>query len=378
MIEMTVSSISARLQAGEITSQSLVTEYISRIEGSPRRGVYVLLNAEVALAAARASDERRKNGKTLGVLDGIPYVLEDRFCTKGIPTENHSRMLAGYCPLYDAEVVRRLRAKGAILVGKLATDGFLAGYESSENNYEIAEVVAAGEIPFAVCSDVGGSAFQKVSATTVISRYAGQTDLKNGMIPTAPSFDGVCTVTRTVEDAKMLFDVLSGVAIAVTDAKKTRVSDLDVSRWPVKDIRKSYRILSAVETASEMAMYDGIRFGASAENQGSVEAKISKTRGEFFSYSEKQTLLLGTALLMDGRRESCYLPAREYRTAVQKDFAEALKRADVLRFPMSEQAALLPSYAGLPALARGGVILVTAAENARMLFEMEARGEGDA
>ena len=155
----TVSAFSARLQAGEITSEELVRAYIERAKAFLCDGVYVFLDAENAIAAARASDERRKKGITLGALDGIPYAVEDRFCTKEIPTENGCRMLKGYRPLYDAEIVDHLRAEGAILLGKLVTDGFLAGSAPAKCANSIAKTVAMGEIPFAISADCGGSAF---------------------------------------------------------------------------------------------------------------------------------------------------------------------------------------------------------------------------
>ncbi len=369
---LTVCELSARLQAGEMTSEALVMECLHCVETSPRPSAYVFMNAEGALAAARASDDRRKKGMTLGLLDGIPYALEDRFCTKDLPTENHCQMLSGYHPVYDAEIVDRLRSEGAILLGKLATDGFLAGAVCSENSSVIAETVAAGEIPFAICADTGGSGLCKNSVGVVSFRYTDRQISRNGLISVSPSFDGVSTVTQNVKDAKLLFDVLihsTDLPLDLSQPISPNIVDLDVSCFPLDAARKSYRILSVVETASEMALYDGIRFGASVENQGSVEKRVSKTRGTFFSYDEKKTALLGTALLMDGRRESCYLPAREHREAVRKMFEELLEHADVLRISLSEQTAFLPSFVGLSALASDGTLLMTFAERSRMLLE---------
>jgi len=369
-----ISELSVCLQMGKLTSEDLVTGCLRLIEDSPRRSAYVFFDAEGALAEAHASDERRKKGMALGALDGIPYAIEDRFCTKDMPTENHCRMLSGYRPTYDADLVEQLRSEGAILLGKLMTDGFLAGAAPSRTSAAIAETMSAGEIPFVICADTGGSVFCGNSVDVVTFRYTDQHVSRNGLIPVAPSFDGVSTVTKTLEDAKLLFDVFSHSANASLDFNQSNspnVVDFDLSSLSLESARKSYRILSVVETASEMALYDGIRFGACANNVESVEARVSETRGQFFSYDEKETVLLGTALLMDGRREACYLPAREHREAVRKTFDDLLNRADVIRIPFSEQTAFLPSYVGLPAMASGGMLLMTSAERSRLLLETD-------
>ncbi len=377
MREWTISALSARLQAGETTSEELVRAYVERAKNSSCEGVYAFLDADGAIASARASDERRKKGITQGELDGIPYAVEDCFCTKGMPSENGCRLLAGYRPLYDAEIVNRLRAEGAILLGKLATDGFLAGSAPIKRVNRIAKAVEMGEIPFAISADNGGSAVCQ-GAGTVVSRYSDQLLDRSGLISVAPSFDGIATITQNIEDARLLFDALIRSANRPLQPKEIcapRVADLDLIDFSLEKAKTSYRILSAVETASEMALYDGIRFGASADDSASVDARVSKTRGKFFSYDEKKTVLLGTALLMDGRREKCYLPARAYREEMRRTVDALLAETDVIRVPLSEQTAFLPSYLGLSALASDGVLLMSDSERARLLFDAVGAGE---
>ena len=376
----TISELSARLQAGEITSEAIVTESIQRAKASSDQGVYVFLDAEGALAASRASDERRKKGMALGALDGIPYALEDRFCTKDMPTENGCRMLEGYRPLYDAKIVNRLRAEGAILLGKLATDGFLAGSAPTKHVVSVSKAVADGEIPFAICADTGGSAFCASAEAVVVTRLSDQQSDRFGLIAVAPSFDGVAAVTGNIEDAGLLIDVLSDSAaesLNLHECQAPRVADLDLL-GSLQVASRAYRILSAVETASEMALYDGIRFGASTSDVESVDVRVSKTRGRFFSDDEKKTVLLGTALLMDGRRESCYLPARAHREETRRVFDVLLENADVIRLPFTEGVAFLPSYLGLSALLYDGVLLLSNGKNSRLLPDAARSGEGGA
>ena len=372
MREWTISALSARLRAGELTSEALVAECIRRAEQTSGQR-YIFLDAEQALTLARASDERRKNGDTRGILDGIPYVVEDRFCTKGMLTENGCRILKGYRPPYDAEIVSRMRAEGAILLGKLATDGFLAGSVSSANSAEITRAVAEGEIPFAICADTGGSAFCEHLGSAVLFRYADAELSRGGLIPVAPSFDGIVTVTQTIEDARLLFEAFSNTR---NTNKTPRVTEMDLSGLSLEKIKKSYRILSAVETASEMALYDGIRFGASVADLESVEGRMSKTRGAFFSYDEKKILLLGTAWLMDEHRTSCYLSARAYREEVRGVFDRMLRSFDVIRLPLTAQTSVLPSYLGCSVLARDGVLLMSDGKSGGLLFDSVGSEEG--
>ena len=375
----TISKLSARLHAGTVTSEELVAGYIQRAKATSVQSAYVFLDGEGALASARASDERRKNGIPIGALDGIPFAIEDRFCVRNMPTENGCRMLEGYRPLCDAEIVNRLRAEGAILLGKLATDGFLAGSASTKRMGAVAKAVATGEIPFAICADTGGSAFCEGEASVIVSRYSDQLVDRSGLISVAPSFDGIVVMTQNAEDAKLLFDVLinpANVQIQSNEIHTPKVMDFDLSYFSLEKARKSYRILSAVETASEMALYDGIRFGASADKGRSIEERMYQTRGEFFSYDEKKTILLGTALLMDGRRKAYYFPARAHREEMRRMVGSLLECVDIIRFPLSEETAFLPSYFGLSALASNGVLLMTDGERSRLLFDAVGLGEG--
>ncbi len=379
MREWTISELSARLQAGEVTSEALIVESIQRAKATPLQSAYVFLDAEGALASARASDERRKKGITIGALDGIPFAVEDRFCVRNMPTENGCRMLEGYRPLRDAEIVNRLRAEGAILLGKLVTDGFLAGSAPTKHIDAIAKAVETGEIPFVICADTGSSAFCERAASVIVSRYSGQLLDRSGLFSVAPSFDGIAAMTQNTEDARRLFDALINpvnMQIQSNEIDTPKVKDFDLSRFSLEKAKKSYRILSVVETASEMALYDGIRFGASADNGQSIEERMSKTRGEFLSYDEKKNILLGTALLMDGRREDCYFPARAHREEVRRKVGLLLEHTDVIRLPLSEETAFLPSYLGLSALASDGVLLMTDGERNRLLFDAIGSGEG--
>ena len=124
-------------------------------------------------------------------------------------------------------------------------------------------------------------------------------------------------------------------------------------------VLQAYRILSSVETASEMALYDGIRFGARAEAGCNTEAKTAETRGYYFSYDEKKTLLLGTALLMGEHREGCHRAARQIRWETEQNLITLFGSYDVILCPLTAETSVLPSFGDLSAIALNGVLVMT-------------------
>lgn len=218
------------LHQKEYSAEELTRAYLDRIAlREAEVGAFLTLDPEGALAAARASDARRTAGEPLSALDGIPFALKDNFCTKGMLTTCGSRMLANFVPPYNATVVERLHAAGAVLFGKLNMDEFAMGSTTETSALGVtrnpiapdrvpggssggsAAAVAAGEVSFALGSDTGGSVRQPAAfcgvvglkpTYGVISRY--------GMIAMASSLDCVGLVTRSAADACPIFSVLAG------------------------------------------------------------------------------------------------------------------------------------------------------------------------
>ena len=177
----------AAFSGGEYTSEELTRAFLRQIEKVDGRvGAYLTVDAEGALLAARAADERRRRGESLGPLDGIPYAVKDNFCTKDLRTTCASRMLESYCPPYDAEAVCRLRRAGAVLLGKVNLDEFAMGSSTehsalgrTRNPYGedrvaggssggSAAAVAAGECVFSLGTDTGGSIRQPAAFCGVL------------------------------------------------------------------------------------------------------------------------------------------------------------------------------------------------------------------
>jgi aspartyl-tRNA(Asn)/glutamyl-tRNA(Gln) amidotransferase subunit A len=140
LLDTTLEGAGLALAAGETTSEALTTAAFDRIEkldrghgGTPGLNAFLTLDRDGALASAKAADARRKAGQVLGPLDGVPLAVKDIFCTKGVRTTVASKILANYVPPYDATAVVKLRAQGAVLLGKLNMDEFAMG-SSNENS----------------------------------------------------------------------------------------------------------------------------------------------------------------------------------------------------------------------------------------------------
>ncbi len=249
LLTRSIAAHRAALEGGEYTALDLTRACLDRIaEVEPTVGAFLTLDAEGALAAAHASDERRAKGEARSLLDGIPYALKDNFCTAGLRTTAASRALKDFVPPYDATVTARLRASGAILVGKLNMDEFAMGsatetsalgvtrnplasdYVPGGSSGGSAAAVAALELPFAIGSDTGGSVRQPAAFCGVlglkptygaISRY--------GMISLASSLDCVGIVTRTAADCAEVLTLLVGKDAHDATSRKHPVPDFAIT-----------------------------------------------------------------------------------------------------------------------------------------------------
>ncbi len=218
------------LAAGETTSVELTQAHLDRI-GAVDGDVHAFLHvdADGALEAARASDQRRASGRAASGLDGVPIAVKDVLATRGLPTTCGSLILEGWVPPYDATVVARLRAAGLPILGKTNMDEFAMGsstehsaYGPTHNPWDLdripggsgggsAAAVAAFEAPLAVGTDTGGSIRQPGAVTGTVGvkpTYGGVS--RYGLVALANSLDQAGPVTRTVLDAALLHEVIGG------------------------------------------------------------------------------------------------------------------------------------------------------------------------
>ena len=426
-----LSEYAKRLRAGEITSRALTEAALARIaETEPSFRAFITVCADTALAAADEADRRIAEGDA-PLLCGIPMALKDNICTAGILTTCASRMLDNFVPPYDAYAWERLREEGAVLLGKTNLDEFAMGSGNETSAFGVcrnpanpdcvaggssggsAAAVAAGEAVYALGSDTGGS-------VRVPASYCGVVGVKptygrisrRGMIAMASSLDQAGIMTKTVTDSALVLaavcgrdpgdatsadrpvdflDVLPdvrGMRVGICDLPAGSVSaavrdmytriahlmqSLGAELVPVPmpsadEAYATYYLISACEASSNLARYDGIRYGRAGEG-GTLDEMFASARS-YFGDEVKRRLLAGTyALAAQGRAET-YDRARLMRTRIRTHMKEQFRVVDVILTPTAADTAYpvgghagdavayrtcdmfttVPSLAGLPAI----------------------------
>jgi len=289
---LTIHEARALLGKKEISSVELTQHILKRIEAlEPRVKSFVTVMPEVALEQAKAADAAIAAGN-IAPLTGIPMAIKDVICTKGIKTTCSSKMLANYVPAYDATVMQKLYAAGAVLVGKANMDEFAMGSSTENSAFFIthnpwdltrvpggssggsAAAVACGEAVFSLGSDTGGSIRQPAGFTSLVgmkptygrvSRY--------GLVAFASSLDQIGPLTLDVTDCALVMNVISGwdngdstsVSIPVPDYTRCFTSDLKGLRI---GIPKEYFVKGmqpGVESAMKVAIARLEELGASVD-----------------------------------------------------------------------------------------------------------------
>jgi aspartyl-tRNA(Asn)/glutamyl-tRNA(Gln) amidotransferase subunit A len=397
-------------------------------------GVFLELDHDGAQRRARELDEQRAAGVAMGALHGVPVALKANMCLRGVETNCGSRILAGYRAPYTATFVQRLIDAGAVPVGMTNMDEFAMGSSSENSAYGpvknpwdptrtpggsssgSAVAVAAGIVPLALGSDTGGSVRQPASFCGIVGfkpTYGAVSRL--GLIAFASSLDQVSPFARSVADIERALTVLSGndpldstsldmppiAALAGVRLDGLRVgvpseyfpSDLDSSvRSCVEsalDVLRAagaecipielphtphaistYYVVATAEASSNLARYDGVRYGTRVDGDGSLQGMFAATRNAGFGDEVKRRILLGTYALSSGYYDAWYGRALKVRRLLTMEFEAAWQTVDVIvgptsptvAFPLGERAqdpvamyqadalTVPASLAGLPAV----------------------------
>jgi aspartyl-tRNA(Asn)/glutamyl-tRNA(Gln) amidotransferase subunit A len=402
LIDLGVTGIADAVRRGEIPAERVAAEALARIEA--RNGAlnaFLHVATQEALAQARAIDQRRARGESLGPLAGVPVAVKDAICTRGMPSTAGSKILEGYLPPYDATVVERLRAADAVLVGKTNMDEFAMGsstensaFGPARNPWDTARTpggssggsaaaVAARLVPCALGSDTGGSIRQPASLTGTVgikSTYGRVS--RYGLIAFASSLDQIGPLATDVHGAARLLSVLTGhdardstsldappgeleaacgrsvkglrVGVPeeyfaegldreVRDSVRAAIASLERQGCIVRSVVlphtryavATYYVLATAEASSNLARFDGVRYGLRVEPRRDLRAMYGATRDAGFGAEVKRRILLGTFVLSTGYYDAYYLKAQRVRTLVRRDFDAAFREVDVLCSPTS-------------------------------------------
>ncbi len=408
---LTITDAHKKLKKKEISSEELVRSCIDRVENVDKK-----LNAVVHRNFQRALEEAKKvdqSGAFDSPLRGIPYFAKDVYCEAGVPTTGCSNVLrnpvadpsdryrASYIPPFDSTTTKRLKAHGAISLGKTNTDEFTMGGSTETSCYGVtknpwdttrvaggssggsAAAVAADECLFALGTDTGGSIRQPASFCGIsgIRPTYGRTS-RYGVMSMASSLDTIGPMCRSIEDLAIVLEAISGKdsmdattgnhpvphyrGALKKDLKGVRVGlpkeyfiegmDADTER-SVREAAKvleslgatvteislphtkyalaTYYVLCPCEVSSNMARYDGIRYGHSVRKPADLVDYYQRVRSEGFGSEVKRRIMIGTFALSAGYYDAYYLKAQKVRTLIGKDFNEAFNDVDVIACPVA-------------------------------------------
>ena len=397
---MTISEITGRVKQGEASARAIVeSSVLAAEELNDTLNAFLEIDREGALKRAESIDERAQANTTIGPLAGVPMAIKDNICVRGLQASCGSRILGDYHPPYNATVIDRLLAAGAILIGKTNCDEFAMG-SSNENSafgpvknpWDVTRVpggssggsaaaVAAGIVPAALGSDTGGSVRQPASLCGVVGlKPTYGRNSRYGLVAFASSLDQVGVFARNVTDVATVLGVIAGrdprdattADVPVTDyaaaltgnVKGTRIGfpralfgkglDREVGaavEQAVDDYRQLgaevvdielpnaqyaiavYYIIATAEASSNLARFDGVRYGFRAEEAPELRQMYRKTREEGFGAEVKRRIMLGTYVLSAGYYDAYYRKAQQVRSLIKEDFRRAFERCDAIVTP---------------------------------------------
>jgi len=400
--ELTVHELQEKLKSKELTITDITKAYVNRItEKENDVQAFVTPLTEEAMEQAKDIQNKVEKGEIKGELAGIPIGMKDNLCTKGVKTTCSSKMLENFVAPYNATVVEKVNKENMINLGKLNMDEFAMGgsteysyFKKTRNPWNLNKVpggssggsaaaVAAELVPWALGSDTGGSIRQPSSFCGVVglkptyglvSRY--------GLVAFASSLDQIGPITKDVEDAAMLLNVIVGhdekdttsadrpkvdytkalkndvkglkigvpkeffgegineevkesLQIAIEKYKelgaKIEEFSLDISQYALA----TYYIIACAEASSNLGRFDGIRYTYRTPEFKNLKEIYKKSRSEAFGAEVKRRIILGTYVLSSGYYDAYYKKAQQVRTLVMNEFNKAFEKYDVILAPTS-------------------------------------------
>ena len=398
----TAAELAALVAGGDVSAVEVTDAHLARIEAlDVEVRSFLCVRPEAARSAAAAVDAARARGEALGPLAGVPVAVKDMFCTTELPTTAGSRILEGWQPPYDSTAVARLRAAGAVVIGKTNLDEFAmgsstenSGFFPTANPWDLTRVpggssggsaaaVAAGFAPLALGTDTGGSIRQPAALCGVVGlRPTYGRVSRYGIVAYASSLDQAGPFATTVADAALLLEAMWGHdpldSTSIPSEPEAVLAGLDggVAGWRVGVVEElagveglqpevrsaveaagtlfekagatvdtvsvpsveyglsAYYIIAPAEASSNLARYDGVRYGLRAP-AAEVAQMNALTREAGFGTEVKRRIMLGTYALSAGYYDAYYGQAQRVRTLIIRDFARAYERFDVLLAPTS-------------------------------------------
>ncbi len=404
---LTLSELASRLARRDVSARQALQaclEQIARLD--PQLKAFLSYDADEALAQADAADRQLAQGgpRPGQSLLGVPVALKDVIAVRGQPLSCGSKILHRFVAPYSATVVEKLQAAGAVVFGRLNMDEFAMGSSTENSGFFVtrnpwdptripggssggsAVAVAAGQCAAALGSDTGGSVRQPAALCGVVglkptygrvSRY--------GLVAYASSLDQIGPLTRSVRDAALLLNVISGHDVRDSTSVPQPVPDYTAAlRDEIKGLKigwvkeymiggldpevhqavqaalrhlrelgaevvevslphtdyaiAAYYIIATAEASANLARFDGVRYGLRVDGADPIEM-YARTRGAGFGMEVKRRIILGTYVLSSGYYDAYYLRAQKVRTLIRQDFLNAFETVDLIATPTTPTAA---------------------------------------
>ena len=408
--DLTIAQAAKALRAKDISAVELTTTYNGAVAAlNPRLNAYITTTPELALEQAKAADARLKAGDATA-LTGIPIDMKDLFCTEGVRTTAASKILSPFVPPYESTVSAKLKAAGAVMLGKANLDEFAMGsanitsaYGPVENPWKRREDADAKLVPggssggsaaavaarialAATGTDTGGSIRQPAAFTGLagIKPTYGRCS-RWGIVAFASSLDQAGPMARNAEDCAILLNAMAGFDEKDSTSAPQPVPDftqaltrgvkglrigipaeyrlegtnpeilalwdkgiawlreqgaeiVDISLPHTKYGLAVYYIVAPAEASSNLARYDGVRFGARVDGVDLIDM-YERTRAAGFGAEVKRRIMIGTYVLSHGYYDAYYLKAQKVRNLILRDFSNAFEKVDAILTPTAPSAA---------------------------------------
>lgn len=392
--ELTIKKTQELIHNGEISCRELISIYQENIKKKNKDINAYLEVFNDAFEIAEQEDKEILQGKELKPLTGIPFAIKDNILIKEKIASAGSKILENYHAVYDATVIKKLKEAGAIFLGRTNMDEFAMGsstensaFGPTKNPYNLERVpggssggsaaaVAMQGCLAALGSDTGGSIRQPASFCGVVGLKPTYGAVSRfGLIAMASSLDQIGPITKSVEDAEIIFNIIKGkdemdstsvefnpplaeksknslrigllkydrkgVDKEVNDAIDLSIRILRQLGHKIEEIEMShleyslpcYYIIQPAETSANLARFDGVKYGLSVNGKNLLEDYM-KTRAEGFGKEVKRRIMLGTYVLSAGYYNEYYGRAQKVRTLIKKDFQEAFNQFDLILSPV--------------------------------------------
>lgn len=395
-----VAKLAADVQAGRVKAAELVERALKTIEEKKEFNAIIATIRERARERAKTIDGQAGKGEKVGRLAGVPFIAKDNLLTFGADTTAASNILKGFAAPYQATVIERLEAAGAICVAKANLDAFGHGGSTENSDFMVthnphdpervpggssggpAAAVVLEMAPFAVGTDTGGSIRQPASFVGCVGlRPTYGLVSRSGVVAMASSTDTVGPLTRTVEDAALVLDVMAGrddldgtsidrdeksyaapggslkgkkvgvlkeymgdaldravkaeIEAAVQKLKEDGAEVSDVSLPSMSLSVAVYYIVVPAEISSNLSRYDGQHYGFFSPKAKTVYESYNWSRSEGFGKEAKRRIMIGTYVLSSGYYDAYFRKAQQVRTKLIEEFNKAFKQVDFLVGPVA-------------------------------------------